>query len=253
MGSLIELLFRGSSKSENMKKLIKVAINDFRLVFRDNSLKVFLVLPLLTLVFVRYAVPYIAGEYEVLRDYFALILILATTQGSTAFGFIYSMVLVDEKDTQVAKVYGILPISKSWFITFRLFPPFFLAALTTFLLLLVEPFYDLPVIPIMVYSVLAALVSPLMTLSVAIAARNKIEAMTWQKLFNLPMLLPILAFFVPFSISLVFAVFPTYWAYQGLDSLIRGENAWLYLLIGFAYSIVLIGMMIKKFSINHFK
>ena len=66
------------------------------------------------------------------RDYIAVILMLATTQGSTAFGFIYSMVLVDEKDTQVAKVYGILPISKFWFVVFRLIPPFFLAALRHF-------------------------------------------------------------------------------------------------------------------------
>lgn len=236
-----------------MKKLIKIAVNDFRLVFRDNSLKIFIVLPLLILVVTRYGVPYIAGVYEVVQDYVNIILMLATMQGATAFGFIYSMVLVDEKDTQVAKVYGILPISKFWFVVCRLIPPFLLATLATFALLLVEPFYGLPVISSFVYSLLAGLVAPLMTLFVATAAKNKIEAMTWQKLFNLPLFLPVLAFFVPDSFSFIFAIFPTYWAYQGFNFLIKGGNFWLYMLIGFTHSILLIMLMIKRLTRGHFK
>ncbi len=235
-----------------MEKLIKVAINDFRLIFRDNSLKIFIALPLLTLVIVRYGVPHIAGVYEVLQDYIPIILMLATTQGSTAFGFIYSMVLVDEKDTSVAKVYGILPISKFWFVAFRLVPPFALATLTTFLLLLVEPFYGFPVIHSLIYSMLVGLFVPVMILFVAIPAKNKIEAMTWQKLFNLPLVLPIAAFYIPASFSLLFIIFPFYWAYQGLDSLINTGNFWLYMLIGFAQSILFITLMIKRFIRDHF-
>ncbi len=236
-----------------MKKLLKIAVNDFRLVFRDNSLKIFIFLPLLNLVVIRYAVPFIDGIYPVAQDYIHIILMLATMQGSIAFGFIYSMVLVDEKDTQVAKVYGILPISKFWFVVFRLIPPFLSATLSTVLLLLAEPFYNLPLVSILVYSTLAGLVSPLMTLFVATAAKNKIEAMTWQKLFNLPLFLPVLAFFVPASFSFVFAIFPPFWAYQGLNSLIEGGNFAVYMLTGFAHSILLLALMIKRFSGSHYK
>jgi len=165
-------------KTEIMKKLIQVAVNDFRLVFRDNSLKIFLALPILNLLVIRYGLPYVAEVFEVLRDYIHIILMFATMQGSIAFGFIYSMVLVDEKDTNVAKVYGILPVSKFWFVVFRLIPPFLLAAIATVLLLLFEPFYNLPVISNLVYSALAGLVAPLMILFIAIVAKNKIEAMT---------------------------------------------------------------------------
>jgi len=236
-----------------MKKLFKVAINDFRLVFRDNSLKIFIALPLMNLVVIRYAVPYIAGIYEGLQDYINVILMLATMQGSTAFGFIYSMVLIDEKDTSVAKVYGILPVSKFWFVAFRLIPPFLLATLATFLLLLVEPFYGLSVASNLVFSALAGLIAPLMILFVAATAKNKIEAMTWQKLFNLPLFLPILAFYVPASFSLFFAIFPTFWAYQGFNSLINGGTFGIYLFLGFAHSIFLIVFLIKRFTGSHFK
>lgn len=236
-----------------MKKLIKVAVNDFRLVFRDNSLKVFIFLPLLILFVIRYGIPFVAGVYEGLQNYINIILMLATMQGSTAFGFIYSMVLIDEKDTQVAKIYGILPVSKFWFVAFRLIPPFFLATLAAFALLLVEPFYDLPVISNLVYSTLAGLVAPLMILSIALIAKNKIEAMTCLKLFNIPLYLPVLAFFVPASFSAPLAVFPTFWAYQGLNLLIEEKNFWIYILIGFACHILLIILMIKSFTKNHFK
>ena len=236
-----------------MKKLIKVAISDFRLVFRDNSLKIFIALPLLILVVIRYAVPYVAGVYEELNNYLNVILMLATMQGSIAFGFIYSMVLVGEKDTSVAKVYGILPISKFWFVVFRLIPPFLLATIATFLLLLIEPFYGLPVAPSLVYSALTGLVAPLMILFIAIVARNKIEAMTWQKLFNIPLFLPVLALFTPAPLAFVFAISPTYWAYQGFDLLIEAKNSAIYLLTGFAHSILLLVLMIKKLTENHFK
>lgn len=236
-----------------MKKLIKVAVNDFRLVFRDNSLKIFIALPLLILVVIRYAVPYVVGVYPVVQDYIAIILMLATMQGSIAFGFIYSMVLVDEKDTSVAKVYGILPVSKFWFVVFRLIPPYLLATLATFLLLLVEPFYGLPMVSNLAYSTLAGLVAPIMTLFVATTATNKIEAMTWQKLFNMPLFLPILAFFVPAPFSALFAIFPTYWAYLGFSLLIDGGAFWVYLLIGFAYSALLLVLMIGRFTGSHFK
>lgn len=236
-----------------MKKLLKVALNDFRLVFRDNSLKIFIFLPLLILLVTRYGVPYVAGIYEVLWDYIAAFLMLASMQGSIAFGFIYSMVLVDEKDTQVAKVYGILPVSKFWFTAFRLIPPFLLATLASFALLLVEPFYGLPLVSNLVYSALAGLVAPLMILFIAAVAKNKIEAMTWQKLFNIPLFLPVLAFYVPAPVSFFFAVFPTFWAYQGFDLLIEGGNFWVYMLIGFAYSILLLVLILKKFTESHFK
>ncbi len=236
-----------------MKKLIRVAVNDLRLVFRDNTLKIFIALPLLTPVVMRYGVPYAARYYEALQDHIAVIMMLATMQGSIAFGFIYSMVLVDEKDTNVAKVYGIVPVSKFWFTAFRLVPPFLLATLATFLLLLVEPFYGLPVLPNLAYSALAGLVAPIMTLFVAAIATNKIEAMTWQKLANIPLFLPILAFFVPASLSALFAVFPTYWTYQGFDALIEGTPSWTFLLAGFIYSTALVALMIKLFKDRHFR
>ncbi len=236
-----------------LKKLIKVTANDFRLIFRDNSLKIFIILPLLTLAVVRYAVPYVVGIFEPLQAYIPVIIMLATTQGSTAFGFIYSMVLVDEKDTSVAKVYGVLPISKFAFVAFRLIPPFALASATTFLLLLVEPFYGFPMLHIFFYSILSGLFAPVMVIFVALLANNKIEAMTWQKLFNLPLVLPVLSLFIAFPLSFLFALSPTFWAYRSIDALINGGNFWLNLSIGYLHTTAFLIPMIKRLTKTHFR
>ena len=236
-----------------MKKLITVAVNDFRLVFRDNSLKIFILLPLLILLVVRYGLPYVADVYTVLNAYIAFILMLATLQGSIAFGFIYSMVLVDEKDTNVAKVYGILPVSKFWFVVLRLVPAFVLTTAATFFLLLVEPFYGLPLTENLAYSILVGLMSPVMALFVAIRAGNKIEAMTWQKLFNVPLFLPLLAFYTPAPVSFLFAIFPTYWAYSGLAAMIDGQGYWTYLTVGLVYVCVLLALLVERFTHQHFR
>ena len=114
-----------------IKKLLTVAINDFKLAFRDTSLRFFFIFPILNLVVVRYGFPIAVESFPVLKDYIHILLMAATTQGSLMFGFIYSMILIDEKDTQVAKVYGVLPVSKFWFVVFRLIAPFLLSTLAT--------------------------------------------------------------------------------------------------------------------------
>lgn len=236
-----------------MRRLIKVAINDFKLVFRDKSLNFFFIFPILNLFVVRYGFPYVVWKFPILDEYVPILLMFLANQGALIFGFIYSMVLIDEKDTNVAKVYGILPISKFWFVIFRLAAPFLFAAISTFLMFLVQTYYQLSIITNLIYSALCGLIAPTMVLFVAIMAKNKLEGMTWQKLFNIPITLPVLSFFVPTSFSFVFAFLPTFWAYQGFNNLVVGNRYFLYLFIGFVFNILLIILMARKFSKSHFQ
>jgi hypothetical protein len=128
-----------------------------------------------------------------------------------------------------------------------------LAVTATFLLLLFEPFYRLPAVSTLAYSVLAGFMAPLMALFVANRASNKIEAMTWQKLFNVPLFLPILAFYLPAPISFLFSMFPTYWAYSALDALINDGSFWPTLIVGLLYASLLFVLMVKRFTNSHFR
>ena len=129
-----------------MNQLIKTSISDFKLIFRDPSLRVFLVMPFLALAVVNLLLPYLIANYEGVETYVPYVLMAAALQMSTMFSFIYSMVLIEEKDTEVAKVYGVLPVSKSGFIAFRLMIPFLLSTIFTITILEMQPFYNFPLI-----------------------------------------------------------------------------------------------------------
>lgn len=118
-----------------MRQLIFLSLTDFKLIFRDPSLRIFLVMPLLILAVVIVALPMLIDSYNGVEEYVPIVLMGATMQTSTMFGFIYSMVLINEKDIQVAKVYGILPISKTGFVASRLLIPFTISTLITFIML----------------------------------------------------------------------------------------------------------------------
>ena len=235
-----------------MVQFINIAINDFRLIFRDATLRVFLVMPVLVLLLVCYFLPYLEKTYPVTSDYIIYIVIMSCTQASTMYGFIYSVVFLDERDTEVAKIYGILPISKEGFILSRMLLPFVLSTLTTFIILLAQPLYpELSVTGNFVFSTLFGLLAPIMALAVASLANNKMEGMTWYKGLNLIVTLPLAAFFLP-DWSYCFGVFPSFWAYMGMYALILKESYWLELGVGFIFSILLLIGLAKFFAKRHF-
>jgi fluoroquinolone transport system permease protein len=234
-----------------MRQLIFLSITDFKLIFRDPSLRIFLVMPLLILGVVIVALPMLIDSYSGVEEYVPIVLMGATMQTSTMFGFIYSMVLINEKDIQVAKVYGILPISKTGFVASRLLIPFTISTLITFVLLVIQPFYSFSFLSMALLAILCGLLAPLLTLIVSIYSKNKMEGMTWFKFANLLVSVPLAAFFIS-KYTIFFGVIPTHWAFQTLDKMILGENYFSPLFIGLGFFSVLLIFMIKRFASVHF-
>ena len=164
-----------------MNQLLSLSVTDFKLIFRDPSLRFFLAMPFLIIAFVLFAIPPLVENYEGADRFVPVLLMGSTIQTSTMFGFIYSMVLIHEKDMQVAKVFGVLPVIQSAYISARLLLPFVLSAMTTFALLFLQPFFELSILHILLYSVISGLLCPILTLLVTILSKNKMEGMTWFK------------------------------------------------------------------------
>ena len=216
-----------------MKHLLKVSISDFKLIFRDPSLRVFLALPLLAYVVILALLPWLVEKYDFIEPYVPLVLMATVTQVSQMFGFIYGMVFIEEKETQVAKVYGVLlPVSKIWFVIFRMMIPFFITVAFTCLLLLLQPFFDLPFHLSLLLSFVIGLMSWIYPFSISILSTNKLMGMTWIKVFNVIIVIPLAAFFVPDAFAPLFGILPTHWIFQGLNDLIIGQAFWLNLLVG---------------------
>ena len=234
-----------------MRQLIFLSITDFKLIFRDPSLRVFLVMPLLIFAIVLVALPLLVASYSGVDKYVPIVLMGATMQTSTMFGFIYSMVFINEKEIQVAKVYGILPVSKTGFVTSRLVIPFTISTLTTFLMLVAQPFYSFSLLSMALLAILCGLLAPLLTLLVSIYSKNKMEGMTWFKFVNLLVSVPLAAFFIA-KYTVFFGVIPTHWAFQTLDKMILDENYFLPVFIGIAFVSALLIFVIKRFARVHF-
>ncbi|MCG8322710.1 MAG: hypothetical protein MI921_24630 [Cytophagales bacterium] len=235
-----------------MKQLIKISMADFKLIFRDPSLRVFLLLPALIFVVINVFLPYLIDKYEAVNEYVPYVLIVATIENTQMFGFIYSMVLIEEKETEVARVYGVLPVSKIWFVLFRLMIPFLITVSLTWAILLLQPFYDLSVFLTLLFSILSGLIVPVYCLGISTLSANKMSGMVWIKIFNILVVLPVIAFFVPDSFSHLFGMLPTHWAFQGLNNVIEGEAFFFNAFIAFIYFLILTTFTVRKFASVHF-
>ena len=235
-----------------MKHLIQVSVSDFKLIFRDPSLRVFLFLPFLIYVVNNFGLPYLVSEFEAVNEFVPYVLILSTVQVTQMFGFIYSMVLIEEKETEVSKVYGITPVSKIWFTLFRMIIPFIITILFTWVILLIQPFYTLAAIPSLIFSILISLLLPVYVMGVVLSSKNKMEGMIWVKVFNIIVILPALAFFIPPRFAPLFGIFPNHWIFQGLLDLILQQNILVPVMIAFVYLSITLIWILNRFTKVHF-
>lgn len=235
-----------------MSQLLRLSITDFKLIFRDPSLRIFLIMPLLVFASILLLLPYLVERYEGVTSFVPIVLMGAITQTSTMFGFINGMVLIHEKDIQVAKVYGIMPVSKVGFIVSRLLIPLAISTALTFLLIQLQPFYTFPIFPSLLLALLCGLLAPLLALTISIVSKNKMEGMTWYKLANLLISVPLAAYFID-KYTLLFGIIPSHWAFQILHNMVNGISVILPLLIGFGFILLALSFLINRFIKVHFR
>lgn len=129
-----------------MKKILKLALIDFKLIFRDPSLRTFLFFPIILISLIIWALPALVIKYDFLSSYLSIFLVIAVIENTQMFCFISSMVLIDEKESDVAKVYGIVPFKKWQFIVSRFLLPYLFTFLLNFVLFNIQPFYTISLI-----------------------------------------------------------------------------------------------------------
>lgn len=235
-----------------MNKIVKLAITDFNLIFRDSSLRSFFFLPIVLFVLIIWAVPSLVETYNFLIPYVPVFLAVAVVENTQMFCFISTMVLIDEKETDVAKVYGVVPLTKGAYIFSRFLIPYLFTMLLNIIMLLAQPFFDIPFGINLMISGLAALIVPVYVLSINSIVQNRMQGMVYVKAFNMLVLIPLAAFFVPENIKHVFGIFPTHWLFQSIDYAAQGLSITYYTIVGFLFFIILVWFVSKQFSKKHF-
>lgn len=235
-----------------MKKIFSLALADFKIIFRDPSLKSFLFLPILLFALIVWAVPPLVESYDFLADYLYLFLVVAVIENTQMFSFISSMVLVDEKENMVNKVFGIVPLKKSEFILSRFLLPYTFTVLLNIILLSVQTLIPISIVQLLTVSFVAALVVPAYAMAVNSFVKNRMQAMIYIKAINMLVLLPIAAFFIPGNLKHLFGILPTHWLFQSIQAITVNESPNILLLVSLLFFALLIVFMAKLFSKRHF-
>lgn len=235
-----------------MHKITKLALTDFKIIFRDPSLKSFLVLPVLLFALILWLVPYLVSEYDFLIPYLPLFLVIAVIENTQMFCFISSMVLIDEKESEVAKVYGIVPLTKFEYLVSRFLIPYFFTVLLNVILFIVQPFFTISLGDNLLISLLAALVVPVYVMGINAIVQNRMQGMVYIKAFNMLVLLPVAAFFVPEKIKHFFGILPTHWIFQSIEMLTQDSSIGFMVGIGFLFFAALLWYTAGLFIRRHF-
>lgn len=235
-----------------MKKILKLAFTDFKLIFRDPSLYAFLVLPVLLYALLIWFVPGLVERYDVLAPYLPLFLVIGVVENTQVFSFISSMVLVEEKESNVATLYGVVPISNIQYLVSRFIFPLLITVLLNVGLLAVQPFYDIGFGTNLIISVLTAMIVPAYVLGINSIVENRMQAMIYIKAFNIIVLLPFAAFFVPDGFLHLFGFFPTHWIFQSIANITEGVSFAIFAMIGVLYFGGLMVWLSRIFVNKHF-
>jgi fluoroquinolone transport system permease protein len=236
-----------------MKKIFNLAVNDFRHVFRDRMLCIFLLAPIALICFVRFFVPYIAGIYPVINDYSVYIMMFAGIQTSIMFGFITAFIILEEKDENLLQVIRILPVSTVYFIVYRLLFATCFSTLSAFLML----YFGNLAWPGLANSLLLALhyglAAPFITLLIATYAKNKIEGLAFFKGIDLVILIPIVGFFFPEGWKYVMSFIPVFWTYDLYSSSLEGGRTGIPFIIGLLFYLAIFVILIREFRKKVFR
>lgn len=235
-----------------MKKVLKLAVTDFKLIFRDSSLKAIFFIPVILFVIICWGLPPLVEEYDFLIPYLPVFLIVATIENTQMFCFISSMVLIDEKESDVAKIYGVVPLTKFQYLVSRFIIPYLFTAFLNVLLFTVQPFYTIGLGDNLLISFYTAMVVPVYVLGITSFVQNRMQGMVYIKAFNMLVLVPIAAFFIPENMKHLFGVFPTHWIFQSVAHVTQGLVFWPLSTVGILFMSVLLWFLSRLFVKRHF-
>jgi len=240
-----------------MKQLALLSANDFKMVFRDPMLKGLLVVPLLSLAIIVWLVPYIASLYPIVNQYNHTILMWGCLQTAVMFGFINGFIFLEEKDENVIDVLRVVPVSALGVIGFRLLLGVLISTIISTCMIVFGKLVIMPLGVALLVALQYSLLAPILTMLLAVLAKNKVEGLAHFKVYNLLVLAPILVYFIDVPWLHALALLPTYWAFKGIDTFWQAGGYtpafWQPFLIGMAVFAGALALLIRLMEKKLFK
>lgn len=227
---------------------------DIRNVRRDSMTSWMIFIPIVLALLIRWGVPPLTArlieQYNFnLAEYYPVILAyLFIGMSPMTFGVVIGFLLVDEKDDNTLTALQVTPLPLSNYLVYRVAIPIILTFGLMFVIFPVANLTPFNSQAIFFSAIAAAPMAPMLALTIASVAQNKVQGFAVMKLLGIVLLAPVFAYFASPGWELVFGIFPTYWPMKVYWLLDAGQtNIWLPLLIAVIYQSLLTALLAKRF------
>ena len=237
-----------------MVALRAFGVNDLKSIRRDSLLISMLVIPPIMVLAVRLIVPRlterlaVSFNFDLVPYYPMLLSFLFVLQLPLLFGLLTGLLILDERDDDTLTALRVTPISMTGYALYRGGAAVLLSTLYVIIALpltgLMPPTLLPAVIPI---AVLSGILAPLFGLVLATLASNKVEGLALMKALGIFLLGPLAAYFIDSNWQLLLGILPTYWPAKAFWVAGSDENFWPYFLIGLAYNLALVALLLRRF------
>lgn len=163
-------------------------------------------------------------------------------------GTIVGFLLLDERDDQTLTALQVSPLPMTGYLTYRLGAPVVASVVLTVVAFWIAGIGSVATGPLFVAAIAAAPLAPLFALYLAAFANNKVQGFALAKSNGFLTIPPLAAWFVDPPYEYVFAVVPTYWPVKLYWRLEAGQDVWWLLLVGVAFQLLLLKLLVKRFE-----
>ncbi len=224
-------------------------------VRRDSLLRWIVVLPILIALLARFFLPVIiarleetlqislTGFYPAIAGY--ALLITAPLMSGMVVGFL----LLDERDDRTLLALRVTPLPPGVYLAWRLSMPMLTSIVITLVTFPLAGLEKPDILRLLVSAIGASPLAPLMALTLATFAKNKVQGFALVKASSVLQMAPLIAYFVHSAWQPALGIIPTYWPAKLLWAFQQEEaTAWIYLAAGLAYQLLLLAVLMRRFN-----
>jgi fluoroquinolone transport system permease protein len=224
-------------------------------VRRDSLLRWIVALPILIALLARFFLPVIiarleetlhislSGYYPAIAGY--ALLITAPVMCGMVVGFL----LLDERDDRTLLALRVTPLPPGIYLTWRLSMPMLTSIVITLVTFPLAGLEKPDILRLLVSALGVAPLAPLVALTLATFAKNKVQGFALVKASGVLQMAPLIAYFVHSAWQPALGIIPTYWPAKLLWAFQQEEaTAWIYLAAGLAYQLLLLAVLMRRFN-----
>lgn len=231
---------------------------DLRGIVRDNVLMMNVFLSFAVMLTIT-----ILGLFKADSDWaewFPFMVVMSLLSGPPAYGFLFGVLMVDERDTGVRSVLAVSPLrpARMLFIRTAMVMGYMVFWPLVSVLIMNTTWNALPVSVADLLAVIAMLSigAPLTAIAVATFAQNMVEAMALFKGINFTVIAPLALYFLPETgLRFLFLILPSAWGVFAFDAFAAGDRqqGYLWLAGGSAILLTLLALTMRHYIATQYR